>query len=551
MDKDENLFDDQIDEDDDLLDISLDELSTDETEGTVNEEPDEDIIELIDLLEKGDDDDLLGMDDDLEGTMDLTAEDINSTGKLSSSDLDLDDLMSDSDISAPDDQTESVSDDDLDLLLSEESLDDLGLELDETDDADDEHEKLLDDAELKSYSSDALADTLVENDEDDIDLQMEGLMNADSGQDEAVLDDAQDDILGDIALEESIEENILSSDDEILDELDNELENSLLLSDDESGEESLLESETAASDDQTETADVNFNEIDDIPLDGESLEELLTESDRDEAGENKFDTIDIGDLTIDDGNLIEAGEDIGESDESSEPIDDLFSETELQESADESGSDPDETLELLADADQIDTADKTADLIRDDKIEDISAADLFSEEGEVSAPVEESVIPDDSMGDSIEKAGPVEDSIISEDIAGDVLEEDSLVEEDLPAASDEGPDDVIDALAMESPEVMETLPSDDSQAVKAPSDAIPQIPVISEERVEEIVRDVVGEVVGEVAREVIGEVVDKVTREVIGEVVGKISREVFSEVAEKVITEAIDSLQKSLESDSE
>ena len=401
-------------------------------------------------------------------------------------------------------------------------------DLEETDDAYDDLEKLRDETELKDLSSDALADTLVENDDtDDIDLQMEDLMIEDSGLDEAVIDDAQDDILGDIDLKESIEENILSSDDEILDELDNELENSLLLSDDESGEESLLESETAAGEDQTGTADFNFDEIDDIPLDGESLEELLTESDQDEAGENKFDTIDLDDLTVDDGNLIEAGGDISESDETPEPLDDLFSGTELQESTDDSGSGPEGALELLADEDQSDTDDETADLTLDDTIEDIGTEDLFSEEAVVSAPVEESVFPNDSKGELIEEAGPVEDSIISEEMAGDVLEEESSVEEDLPAASDDGPDDVIDTLAMESPEVMEALPSDNLQTVEESTEAIPQIPVISEEKVEQIVR------------------------EVVGEVVERIAREVFTEVAEKVITEAIDSLQKSLGSDSE
>jgi hypothetical protein len=66
MDNDDNLFDDEIDGDEDLLDISLDDLTTDDLEEPAPEKPDEEVIELIDLVEKSDEDideDIIDFDD--------------------------------------------------------------------------------------------------------------------------------------------------------------------------------------------------------------------------------------------------------------------------------------------------------------------------------------------------------------------------------------------------------------------------------------------------------------------------------------------------------
>ena len=477
MDKEDNHFEDQIDEYDDLLDISLDELSTDEIDEPVDEEPDEDIIELLDLVENGDSD-LLGLDEDTDGLGedDLSTEEPGElsdggTGTLSVSDLEMDDVMLDNDMSVPDDDSVSAVDDDLDQLLEDDSPDDSGIKAEETDITDDALEKLLDETELEGLADDTGFEF---DDMEDLDLQLEDLSIEDSTPDQGGLlddeihdepspDDDHGDLFEGIGSEEITEENISESDDAILDELDNELEKAIVSSDDDSGEELLWESDLQmeASDnkeDQFETSDVNFDEIADIPLGDESLDELSTESDFQE---------------------------------------------EIVESDLDSGGMP----ESITD-DQVDTIDESSDTTIDDALEELEAQDnLFSGEIQDSAHVEEIVISDDFMGDTTEEISPDE--------------------EELPETSGEDLGDDVEVQVPVEPDIAEVSHVEATQTGGDTPVTIPQVPLVSEEKIEEIVRGVVGEVVE------------------------RIAREVFTEVAEKVITEAIDSLKKSLESDSE
>ncbi len=497
MDKDDNLFDDQID-DDDLLNISLDELSGDEIDGPVNEEPDEDIIELIDLLEQGDED-LLGIDDNMDDqTEDLTALSDDGTMDLSVSDIDIDDLLQDSDTPELGESSEPASVDELDRLFADDALGDLGLEPEESESTDNALEELLDASELEDLA-----------DAEGLDLQMEDILDestepsqedaSDNESLESTIVEGRDDLLGDLGLEEISDDDFLGADDEILDELDNELNKAIVSSDDESEEEALWEGDL-----QSETTD---EEIDDIQLDDESLEDLLSENVMEESVENDSEIESTPELDTED--LVESyDEGLTASDEAplmEESLEDLFSESDFEEETGDSGIDSEDIREPIIDEVQPDAVNEVSDA-GDDALEDIETAeDLFSE-----IPEAEGSVPD-------------EEGAVSDDFSAEMAEEVSTVEE-ISAPSDE---DLIDETDTEiEPDAGESLSSVEEAVENIPSVA-PPVPVISEEKVEEIVRNVVGEVVE------------------------KVAREVFTEVAERVITEAIDSLRKSLESDSE
>ena len=456
MDKDDTLVEDLIDDDDDLLNISLDELNTNELQETISEEPDDDIIDLLDLLEKGDDDDLLGIDDDT----DILAGVATSTEELSPSDLGLDDLLLDSEKPGLNKRQERATDDELDQLLAENSLDDLSIEAQETEIADNSLDDLLDATELE----DLTVDTGFESgDEQDSSLQIEDILTESDEPDKTVLLDDEildelavgednDDLSGETDLDKIGEENILGSDDDILDELDDVLEKSIVSSDDESGEESLLESdlisETAGMEEQADTTDAGLDKLDEMPLDTKTLEEILSESNLLETAESISDSENTEELTLE--------EKLSESEETTadeESPDDLFVETDLQ----------------------IETEDS---ILKSGESEDITS-------------MEETAASDDSLGDI-----PVEVSPVGEELP-DVTEETFRDETDIKLSA----------------------ASDDSRAGEDISAVVPQAPLISEEKVEEIVREVVGEVVGEVveriAREVFAEVAEKVITEAI------------------------------------
>ena len=410
MDKEDNLFKDQIDEDD-LLNISLDDLSTDEIEEAVDEEPDEDIIELMDLLEKGDDS-LLGIDDDNDKISEdeMSFEEAVETPAIDTtvrSDIEPDAILNDSGVSTLDEDLKSEqSTGEFDQLLAEDSIGVQDIETEEADTTDDELERMLDETEHGSDSDDT----------EDLNLEMEDFSDLDDVLDEAGLlggeisdvsaaENGQEDLFEDINLENDSEEELIEADNEIIDTSDNEIEKTIVSSEDNvSGEEPLWEMD-------------NQSQMGSDELEFENVE---------------------GDVAADE-NQIEATGDILPDDES---VDELFSDGDLQDEeavADESLSD-DMPKMFSTEADQIAVTDEVAE------------TQTFAE-----ADVEETFAPDGSGTKS-----------------------------DMPAA------------------------------------VSPQ-PLISEEKIEEIVRSVVGEVVE------------------------RIAREVFTEVAEKVITRAIDSLKESLE----
>ncbi len=416
MDKEDNLFEDQIEEDD-LLNISLDDLSTDEIEEAVDEEPDEDIIELMDLLEKGDDS-LLGIDDiDTVSEDKMSFDDTAETPDIDTAslpDIEPDEILSDSGLSDLGEDLESEqSTEEFDQLLTEDSMDIQDIGTGDAGTVGDVLEGLLGETEPESGSDDA--ETLSDEAED-LNLEMEDFSDLDAVLDEeGLLDDGisdvsadennQDSLFEDIDLENDSEDEVIEVDDEILGSSDNEFEKTIVSSEDNvSGEESLW-----GMDDQDQ---MRSNELESEDIDGE--------------------------IALDE-NQLEAIDDILPDDES---VDELFSDEGLQDEED----------------------------IEDESLS-VDIPDMFSSE------------------------------------------------EDQIEITDEGTETEIYAEA----DVRETSVPDDPGLKMDISAAVSPQPLISEEKIEEIVRSVVGEVVE------------------------RIAREVFTEVAEKVITQAIDSLKESLE----
>ena len=139
MEKDEDLLETQIDGQEELLDLSLDDLSPDDIDqGETREQSDEEIIELLDLVEKGE----KGLEEangevaqflkedeqevtigDIIATVEAVSdkeEDSNEEESLSESDLDLSDLSFDSDYTLGE---EEKSEEDV-------GLEDIGIEID-------------------------------------------------------------------------------------------------------------------------------------------------------------------------------------------------------------------------------------------------------------------------------------------------------------------------------------------------------------------------------------------------------------------------------------
>ena len=410
MDKEDNLFEDQIDEDD-LLNISLDDLSTDEIEEAVDEEPDEDIIELMDLLEKGDDS-LLGIDDDNDKISEdeMSFEEAVETPAIdttSRSDIEPGEILSDSGVSTLDEDLKSEqSTGELDQLLAEDSIGVQDIETEDADTTDDELERMLDETEPVSDSDDT----------EDLNLEMEDFSDLDDVLDEAGLlggeisdvsaaENGQEELFEDIDLENDSEEELIEVDDEIIDSSDNELEKTIVSSEDNvSGEEPLweMDNQSQMSSDEFESEDVE------------------------------------GDFAVDE-NQLEATDDILPNVES---VDELFSDEDLRD---------------------------------------------------------EEVVADESLSDDMPKMFSTEGDqmVVTDEVAKTQTSAETDVEEI-------------------------SVPDDSGTKTDIPAVVSPQ-QLISEEKIEEIVRSVVGEVVE------------------------RIAREVFTEVAEKVITRAIDSLKESLD----
>ena len=410
MDKEDNLFKDQIDEDD-LLNISLDDLSTDEIEEAVDEEPDEDIIELMDLLEKGDDN-LLGISDDIDTISEdeMSFEEAVETPAIdttSRSDIEPGEILSDSGVSTLDEDLKSEqSTGELDQLLAEDSIGVQDIETEDADTTDDELERMLDETEPGSDSDDT----------EDLNLEMEDFSDLDDVLDEAGLlggeisdvsaaENGQEELFEDIDLENDSEEELIEVDDEIIDSSDNELEKTIVSSEDNvSGEEPLweMDNQSQMSSDEFESEDVE------------------------------------GDFAVDE-NQLEATDDILPNVES---VDELFSDEDLRD---------------------------------------------------------EEVVADESLSDDMPKMFSTEGDqmVVTDEVAKTQTSAETDVEEI-------------------------SVPDDSGTKTDIPAVVSPQ-QLISEEKIEEIVRSVVGEIVE------------------------RIAREVFTEVAEKVITRAIDSLKESLD----
>ena len=166
MEKENDFLEGQTDSDEDLFDLSLDDLEPDDLEQeTVKEDPDEDIIELMELVEKGENDldydngevaDIAEEDQPTEELLEDDMEEISDEeSSLDPSDLDLSDMSLGPDLDLLDEEevtgddtaqeSEDISfdnmleedtDQDMDLIIDtpiepEESLDDLAEEIDE------------------------------------------------------------------------------------------------------------------------------------------------------------------------------------------------------------------------------------------------------------------------------------------------------------------------------------------------------------------------------------------------------------------------------------
>lgn len=215
MDNDDNLFDDQIDGDEDLLDISLDDLTTDDLEKPAPEKPDEEVIELIDLVEKSDDDideEVIDFDDtkplttnkELIEKLKLAAaenkdndepEEIGDTASISRSDLELGDITLETGVpnlneGVEEDETVDT-DTDIDLDISESVSD-----FDETADfMDGGLDKIQDTGDTGDILDDSDPEVIVANEDNDLDESIEELFE----NDEEILEDTADNLNATIA----------------------------------------------------------------------------------------------------------------------------------------------------------------------------------------------------------------------------------------------------------------------------------------------------------------------------------------------------------------
>ncbi len=422
MDKDDNLFEDEIKESSDLLDITIDDL----TDEAIGEEADEGVIDLTDLLEKGDSE-LFGEDeilkDDIKLTDDLTGfpEDLMETKEKGG----LDDILADADISAPADDfglnlTEEVPDE----LLPDDSVN-ASSDIDLTGDAID---KLLNDTVLDELSKDSEA---LPDDADEFNLESEDFSD----------------------LEIVLEEDNISTEKIAVSTIASGVQGNLF---------SGFDTGTSAPE---ETGGLDDKLITEPDIFSDAQEKNITPSD-DVTNEKSFWGTEADENTS--GPEAEEGISILE----------------------EAPSD-DEKIEYSP----IDSENTGFVNIDDIQLDSKSVDELFSDDGIISEPK-----PD----------------IFKQDV-NQVLQP-SVTEEPEIAPPPESP------VVTEIPVTDEAKPA--HEIISAQPEPIVQ-PVISEQKIEEIVTKVVGEVVERVAREV------------------------FKEVAEKVISEAIEGLKKSLEAELE
>ena len=541
MDKEDNLFEDQTNEDEDLLDISLDDLSADEIEEPAKEEPDEEVIELMDLVERGDAE-LLGIADDTdilaeegissEELDELQADDADAFSLL---DSEQDDILNDSDISALDDDSgtfESVEESD--LILEEDSGDESEIVAGQSDSSEPEPESLFDDTESERPSCDSGSSS---DEAEEFDLDMEDFSDLDSVLDEAGLlddetgdaataeDDSEDALFDDLDIENDLEEDVLTPEDEILDEPDEEPEKTIVSSGENvSIEESLwdmdsqdeagmeepvsedMQDQMAGDDGLPDISDSDPDETDDVPLDSESLEDIFADIEKEgdaTGGESEY----VEEQITDDEDRIEALDSaLDEIDDiplDGESLGELMSDAEFKDEIDTVDPQPEDMPEQYPEEDKAESFEDTSDEIIEEAFEAIESQDAF-------------------FSDEVEAGAQDEEEMLSDELS-DIFTDDA----DVPVTSDEADMAEAEEDIFAEPAAEGISASDDLMPETDLPAPVSQQPLISDEKIEAIVRDVVGEAVE------------------------RIAREVFTEVAEKVITEAIDSLKKSLETGSE
>jgi histone H3/H4 len=413
MDKDDNLFEDEIKESSDLLDIGLDDLTDDFSGEAAGEETGEGVIDLTDLVEKG--------DINLFNEDEILKDDIKITDDLG---LNL---------------AEEASDE---FLLDENLSNDSVAQSSDKDITGDLFEKLLDETELEEISADT--DELPEV-EKEFSLEPEDFSDL-----ESVL--KEEAVTGKTASDNPAPVNIQGN----------------LFKDFDTGGAAPLKTDGL---DEEETAGPDIF--------GSDLEKTIASSDDDSDNKPLWGT---------DSDINTSG-----------------AETDGISILEETSSD-DEAIEYSG-------------------IDEGAPGYVHLDDIQLDGKVLETIFPDEAAKGDIPESAPLSadfpqagsrDMLLSDMDQPEIALTLEPAEPEIPAINNGEPEHEIPA---------------------APVEATIQ-PLVSEERIEEIVTKVVSEVVERVAREVVGEAVEKV------------AREVFADVAERVISEAIDGLKKSLETES-
>ncbi len=158
MDKDNEILNDQLDSDD-LFDLDLGDLAMEENEtGKAEDEPDDDIIELIDLVEQGgqdlediaaETDDSFGFDLETSDLLTESDEELESETDLELLNVDLvsEEELTPEEVPEPPSSNEEIEEIDFDQLLEEEPDQDSDLPSDESMSEDDIFESLLNEAD--------------------------------------------------------------------------------------------------------------------------------------------------------------------------------------------------------------------------------------------------------------------------------------------------------------------------------------------------------------------------------------------------------------------
>jgi|GEM_PF-6511453 len=278
--------------------------------------------------------------------------------------------------------------------------------------------------------------------------------------------------------------------------------------------------------DLVEKGDIDLAEVDTGPG---TLVDTIQDFAEEEGVELKTDeTLDLLDIQLDEpvelGQLDELKEEAGEIDAVEITDSDLFIEKDFIK--------PVETLQ-------------TAEVLFDDIAEESAIKDLVAEETEaVSGAIE---IEEEISGPSIEeqeapKIIPVEDKTIriypDKAMSREAVQTITLEEAErqlVPAAEEEKVE--------ETPSVQEyAAPAKEEAPQTPPPAAIPAM--ISEERIEAIIRKAVEDVVERVAREIMAEIIEKTARETMTEIIDKAARETMTELKEKIARETTEMVEK-------